>query len=269
LEQMVSYAEVPNCRRAHLLNYFGEKYPGENCGACDNCLTPRATWDGTIAAQKFLSCVYRIREKSNFGVGLLYVADVLCGADTEKIRKWNHQTLSTYGIGKEHDRAEWAAMGRELVRLGYLRVNAELFNTAELTNEGWTVLRSRQKITFARPLAAPTFRKGASRSGAGAVFESSFETAAEPRRKKAEAGEIACDEGLFEKLRALRRRLADEKDVPPFIVFSDVSLREMARQLPKDVTEFSKISGVGERKLREYGEVFLAEIGAHAWKGKE
>ncbi len=267
LEQMVSYAEVPACRRAHLLNYFGEKYPGENCGACDNCQTPRETWDGTIAAQKFLSCVYRIRERSNFGVGLLYVADVLGGADTEKIRKWYHQSLSTFGIGKEHSREEWAIIGRELVRLGLLRVNAELYNTAELTDAGWTVLRSRQKIEFARPVRVEVPRKGKRR--AGARVETLEEEASAPRRAKAGAGDIACDEELFEKLRALRRKLAEEKDVPPFIVFSDVSLREMARQLPKDLAEFEKISGVGEKKLREYGEVFLAEIGAHAWKGKE
>jgi ATP-dependent DNA helicase RecQ len=93
----------------------------ENCAACDNCLSPRATFDGTLAAQKFLSCVYRIREKSGFGVGLNHVVEVLTGADTEKIRKWNHAQLSTYGIGKEHSRAEWAAIGRELVRLGFLR----------------------------------------------------------------------------------------------------------------------------------------------------
>ncbi len=200
-------------------------------------------------------------------MGLLYIADVLCGADTEKIRKWYHQSLSTFGIGKEHDRAEWAAIGRELVRLGLLRVNAELYNTAEMTEAGWAVLRSRQKIEFARPVSAVVPRKGKRRAGARA--ESADEEAPTPRRGKAGAGEIACDEELFEKLRALRRRLADEKDVPPFIVFSDVSVREMARQLPKDVAAFAKISGVGEKKLREYGEVFLAEIGGHAGKGEE
>jgi ATP-dependent DNA helicase RecQ len=245
LEQMVSYAEVPECRRAHLLRYFGEKFPGENCGACDNCLTPRQTWDGTIAAQKFMSCVYRIREKGGFGVGLAHVADVLCGADTEKIRKWQHQTLSTYGIGAEHTRPEWAAIGRELVRLGHLRQNAEQFNIAELTDEGWLALRTRQRISFARPVSAPPGRK-----------------------EKSRAGEIACDEELFEKLRALRRRLADERDVPAFIVFSDVSLREMASQYPCDEEEFSRIGGVGEKKLREFGPAFLAEILAHEPAGK-
>ena len=104
-----------------------------NCGACDNCLSPRATFDGTLAAQKFLSCVYRIREKNGFGVGLNHVVEVLTGADTEKIRKWDHAQLSTYGIGREHGRPEWAAIGRELVRLGHLRQTAEKFSVLELT----------------------------------------------------------------------------------------------------------------------------------------
>ncbi len=260
LELMVRYAEVPSCRRAHLLDYFGDKLPGDNCGACDNCLTPRATWDGTIAAQKFMSCVYRIREKGNFGVGLLHVADVLGGADTEKIRKWHHQALSTYGIGAEHSRAEWGAIGRELVRLGYLRQNAEQFNIAELTDAGWAALRARQKITFARPVAAPAPRKGR-------TYEPRGENAPAPRREKSRAGEIACDEPLFEKLRGLRRRLADERDVPAFIIFSDVSLREMASQLPRDESEFARISGVGEKKLREFGPTFLTKIAAHRAEG--
>ena len=130
LEQIVHYAETAGCRRAFLLNYFGEQYKGDsvdegaNCGACDNCLAPRQTWDGTVAAQKFLSCVYRIREKSGFGVGIQHVVEVLAGADTEKIRKWDHHRLSTYNIGHEHSRAEWSAIGRELVRLGLLRQDA-------------------------------------------------------------------------------------------------------------------------------------------------
>src|SRR5258708_6544641 len=115
---MVHYAESSVCRRKELLRYFSEDFTEEDCGACDNCLSPRATFDGTLAAQKFLSCVYRIREKSGFGVGLNHVVEVLTGADTEKIRRWSHEQLSTYGIGTEHNRSEWAALGRELIRLG-------------------------------------------------------------------------------------------------------------------------------------------------------
>ncbi|HLP76357.1 MAG TPA: RecQ family ATP-dependent DNA helicase, partial [Candidatus Paceibacterota bacterium] len=253
LEQIVHYAEVASCRRAFLLEYFGERYRGDesqtsnierrtpdaehsiNCEGCDNCLSPRETWDGTVAAQKFLSCVYRIREKSGFGVGIQHVVEVLCGAETERIRKWDHQTLSTYGIGSEHTRSEWGSIGRELVRLGFLSQNAEQFNAVELTPEGRAVLKSRTKVTLTRPVSAPQVAKH-------------------------RAGEIDCDEVLFEKLRQLRKTLADERGVPPYIVFSDVALRQMARFYPQDEKSFSKISGVGEKKLREFGAAFMGEI---------
>ena len=267
LEQIVHYAECASCRRAFLLNYFGEQYDGSrrgneaeldvrrsmldvgcspvtaaaqiSCGACDNCLSPRQTFDGTIAAQKFLSCVYRIREKSGFGVGIQHIVEVLCGAETERIRKWEHHTLSTYKIGGEHTRAEWAAIGRELVRLGWLRQDTEKFNTIDITNEGRAALKARQKITLTRAITAP-------------------EPAAKHR-----AGEIECDELLFDKLRALRKRLADERSVPPYIIFSDVSLRQIARNYPQDDASFSRISGVGEKKLREFGSIFIEEVAAH------
>ena len=244
LEQMIHYAETATCRREFLLGYFGERFSQSsatdavNCGGCDNCLAPRDTWDGTIAAQKFLSCVYRIRERSGFGVGIQHVVEVLCGADTEKVRKFSHQTLSTYGIGTEHSRAEWAAIGRELVRLGLLHQNADRFNIVELTDAGHATLKTRKRITLTKPVSAP-----------------------EPEKHR--VGEIACDETLFEKLRHLRKQLADERGVPPYIIFSDVSLRQMARFYPQSDTDFSRVSGVGEKKRREFGEVFRREIAAH------
>lgn len=235
LDQIVNYAEIGGCRRAYLLNYFGEQFPDANCEGCDNCLSPRETWDGTIAAQKFLSCVYRIRERGGFGVGIQHVVEVLCGAETERIRKWNHQTLSTYGIGHEHNRSEWAAIGRELVRLGFLSQSAEQFSVVDLTPEGRRALKERTKIILTRPMAAS-------------------------QEMRHRAGEISCDEGLFEQLRQLRKRLADERELPPYIIFSDVSLRQMARQYPSDETALSRISGVGEKKLREFGAEFLGCI---------
>ena len=259
LEQMIHYAEIATCRREFLLGYFGEKFsakdggdalprvpadrqvsPAEpaNCSGCDNCLSPRATWDGTTAAQKFLSCVYRIREKGGFGVGVQHVVEVLCGAETEKVRKFGHQNLSTYNIGGEHTRSEWGAIGRELVRLGLLFQNPEKFNIVELTEAGRAALKSRQKITLTKPVA-PT----------------------EPEKHR--AGEIACDEALFDKLRAVRKQLADERAVPPYIIFSDVSLRQMARFYPANDAEFSRISGVGGKKLQEFGGIFLREIALH------
>ncbi|MDB6026966.1 MAG: recQ [Verrucomicrobiales bacterium] len=240
LQLMVHYAESSQCRRAELLRYFGETFPEENCGACDNCLTPRSTFDGTIAAQKFLSCVFRIREKSGFGVGLNHIVEVLTGGDVEKIRRWGHHELSTYNIGHEHSRPEWQVIGRELVRLGYLRQTTEKFSVLEMTNEGRALLRERKKVTLTKPVTAP-----------------------ESRTKSPRAGEITCDEVLFERLRDLRRKLADERDVPAYIVFSDVALRQMSRDYPSNDYAFARISGVGEKKLREFGQIFLAEIASH------
>ena len=238
LQQMVHYAESNDCRRAALLAYFAESFPEPNCGGCDNCLAPRETYDGTRAAQKLLSCVYRIRERGGFDVGLNHVVEILTGADTEKIRRWGHHELSTYNIGGEHDRRQWQAIGRELIRLGHLRQSSGQFSTLELTPAGLAALKQRTPIQLTRPMQAPA-------------------------PEKHRAGEIACDEVLFDRLRELRKRLADERGVPPYIVFSDVALRQMARFYPVDAREFSRISGVGEKKLAEFGTVFLAEIADH------
>ena len=238
LQQMVHYAESAACRRRDLLGYFGELFEREICEGCDNCLSPRQTFDGTLAAQKFLSCVYRIRERTRFGVGLNHVIEVLTGADTEKIRRWGHEQLSTYGIGTEHTRPQWGAIGRELVRLGHLRQTAEKFSTLELTPEGLAVLKERRRVTLTRPVSAP-----------------------EPKAQR--AGAIACDEVLFERLRNLRKRLADERGLPPYIIFSDVSLRQMARDYPANEQALARISGMSERKLHEFGRVFLAVIAGH------
>jgi ATP-dependent DNA helicase RecQ len=238
LRQMVHYAEIAECRRASLLDYFGEEYPETNCGGCDNCLSPRETYDGTIVAQKILSCVYRVREKSGFNVGLGHIIEVLTGAETEKTRRWGHTALSTYGIGKEKSRAEWGAIGRELVRLGLLAQTTDKFPVLQITDEGRDFLKRRKTVQLTKPMTAPS-------------------KAARPD------GKISCDEALFERLRTLRKSIADERSVPPYIIFSDVSLRLMARDYPKDEGEFARVSGVGEKKLREHGEAFLAEINAH------
>jgi len=238
LQQMVHYAECAGCRRRDLLGYFGETFQGETCGGCDNCLSPRQTFDGTIAAQKFLSCVYRIRERARFGVGLNHIIEVLTGANTEKIRRWGHEQLSTYGIGAEHTRPEWGAIGRELVRLGHLRQTSEKFSVLELTPEGLAVLKERRRVTLTRPVNAP-----------------------EPKTHR--AGEIACDEGLFESLVRLRKQLADERGLPPYIIFSDVTLRQMARDYPADERGLARITGMSERKLQEFGQIFLAVIAGH------
>jgi ATP-dependent DNA helicase RecQ len=235
LRQMVHFAESGECRRMSLLRYFGENFRETNCGGCDNCLTPRATYDGTLAGQKFLSCVFRVREKSGINFGINQIVEVLVGAETENIIKWDHHTISTYGIGREFSRVEWRNIGRELIRLGYLRQAAEKFNVLQLTEQGQAALRERQSIRLTKAAAVTKV--------------------AQPR-----AGEISCDEDLFERLRRLRKRLADERSVPPYIVFSDVSLRQMARSYPSNEAEFAQISGVGEQKLKRFGKVFLSAI---------
>src|SRR6059058_2135145 len=249
LRQMVHYAETRECRRTTLLKYFGEEYPtpdetvGGNrpllqtsCEGCDNCLTPRETFDGTIPAQKFLSCVHRICTKSGFGFGLNHVVDVLRGADTEAIRQRGHTGLSTYGIGRELKREAWQAIGRELLRLGLVECAPGRFATLSLTPAGLDALRNRTPITLTKQIELAE------------------------KTPRTEAGAIDCDESLFERLRASRRQLADERGVPAYIIFSDVSLREMARNYPTTEGEFRRISGVGAQKLKDFAEPFLSAI---------
>ena len=239
LQQMVHYAETRECRRGVLLEYFGEKFLPQSCESCDNCLQPRETVDGTVHAQKFLSCVYRIHARHGFGFGLGHVVDVLRGADTEAIRQRGHNELSTYGIGGELKRGEWQAIGRELLRLGLVQCAPGKFATLSLTPAGLEALRKRTSI----------------------VLTKQIEIAEKAARRK--PGAIECDEVLFERLRTLRRQLADERGVPAYIIFSDVSLREMARNYPTNSTEFRHIPGVGEQKLKDFGEAFLSEIKSH------
>jgi ATP-dependent DNA helicase RecQ len=223
-----------------LLKYFGEVYPVLGCGACDNCLNPKATYDGTIQAQKLLSCVYRIREKSGFAVGLNHIVAVLTASASEQVLKWGHQSLSTYGIGRDTNRNEWGAIGRELIRLGFLQQESGKFPTVSLTEAGRTALRERRQIPLTTQREVPT-----------------------SRNQSARRGEIECDELLFEKLRRLRKRLADGQGVPPYIVFGDTTLRHMANAKPMTDSQLLDVPGVGETKLRVYGEEFLTEIREH------
>ena len=256
LEQMIHYAESTECRRKSLLHYFGEVYDHagkqffqyarsglmpsstqDNCGACDNCISPRTAYDGTQNAQKFLSCVYRIRHKSGFSVGMKHVIEVLTGADTDKIRRWKHHELSTYGIGKDCSRKDWAAIGRELIRLGFLVLDTGKFSVIQLTEAGEKALRERQTILLTQYK--------------------------EEIKKAKSADSFQYDEILFERLRSLRKRMADERGIPAYMIFSDVSLRQIARNYPLNEREFSRIGGVGQKKLEEFGQTFLVEITAY------
>ena len=239
MRTMADFAEGTECRRVALLGYFGEQWPGDNCGGCDICLEPRETWDATTHAQKLLSCIFRIRQKSGFTTGLNHVVEVLAGANTEKIRKWGHDQLSTYGIGKDTPREEWAALGRQLIRLGYIDASADSFQTLSLSRQGSAALMSRTPIMLTRTFIAP---------------------ASKSTGKVARAGTITCDEGLFNELRSLRKRLADQRGVPPYVVFGDQSLRHMSRSYPQSDSAFLEIPGVGSQKLADYGQAFIAQI---------
>ncbi len=236
LRQMVHFAETRECRRTVLLRYFAEERPDESCNGCDNCLTPRETFDGTIAAQKFLSCVARVQQKSGFGFGLNHIIEVLVGAKTDAVRQRGHDTLSTYGIGHDIRREAWQGIGRELVRMGLLEAAPGKFATLSLTSEGMEALRARTPITLTKQPDVAQKARGA------------------------RAGTIECDEALFENLRTLRRQLADERNVPAYVIFSDVALREMARSYPTSTAEFRRIPGVGEQKLRDFADTFIAAI---------
>src|SRR5437667_1733050 len=234
LQQMVHYAETRECRRATLLEYFGEAFSQIPCNGCDNCLQPRETFDGTVHAQKFLSCVYRIHARHGFGFGFNHVVDILRGADTEMIRQRRHNELSTYGIGRDLKRDAWQAIGRELLRLGLVECSPGRFATLTLTPAGREVLRQRKPITLTKQIEVVG------------------------RDQKPRTGAIECDELLFEQLRALRRKLADERDVPAYVIFSDVSLREMARNYPTTASQYGRLPGVRDPELKTFARPVLS-----------
>jgi ATP-dependent DNA helicase RecQ len=239
LEKMTRYAYSNDCRRRELLAYFGETLAVENCGACDNCLEPRPSRDATIAAQKMLSCIYRMRARDGGSFGVTHVIDVLLGNYNEKIERWGHQNLSTYGIGGELGRTAWRHLADELLRLGLIAADAARFNTLALTPAGRRALGERSPIAIRDAAVAPVKARKA---------------------KAAAASDEEYDAELFAALRTLRRRLADERDVPAFVIFSDAALRAMAREAPTTPAGLRAISGVGDKKLADFGDHFLAAI---------
>ncbi|HEX3550180.1 MAG TPA: DNA helicase RecQ [Candidatus Elarobacter sp.] len=245
LERVKRYAYSNACRRRELLAYFGEAYPHARCEGCDNCLEPRAAVDVTTDAQKLLSCVYRVRESHGYGVGIAHVIDVLLGAKTEKVDRWYHDRLSTYGIGKDRDRRTWRHVADELIRLGLIAQDTAHFGVVSLTDAGKRALVERTPIEIREAVAPARGRR--------------------PRPgSPAPAGDEDYDRDLFAALRDLRRRIAAERDVPPYIVFSDAVLRAMARERPRTPGQMRGISGVGEKKLADFGASFLAAIDEHA-----
>ena len=238
LDAMLGLCELASCRRQAILAYFDE-HMEEPCGNCDNCLNPPETWDATTDAQKALSTVYRTGQR--FGVA--YVTDVLVGKTDQRIIQNGHDKISTWGIGNDVTQVEWRSLFRQLIAQGYLNSNMERFGALELTQKSRPLLRGEIKLMarkYQRPASASASRK--------------------TKSSQAKAELRTMDAELFAALRDLRSELANEQGVPPYVIFSDASLIEMARKRPQTKDTFRFISGVGEMKLARYGEQFMAVI---------
>jgi ATP-dependent DNA helicase RecQ len=237
LNAMIALAESLTCRRRVLLNYFGERL-AQDCGNCDVCLNPPERFDATVDAQKALSCVYRVGQR----FGIRHVVDVLRGADSERIRALGHDRLSTYGLGSDHSEQEWISIIRQLIHHGLLEQDIGNYAVLKLTGDARPLLRGEVPLTLARPRLRETARR---------------------RRPQVAAAQGPYDEALFDALRALRKRLADAQGVPPYIVFGDTTLVQMARDKPSDTAALLAITGVGQHKLQKYGREFLDVITRH------
>jgi len=242
LRQVLDYAESSECRRAVQLRYFGEEFPGR-CGACDNCLNPRPLQDWTLQARQLLSAVARLAQRRQ-RFGAAYVIEILRGSKSEKILSNGHDTLSVYGLGKDRSVDDWRALLRSLMHQGLLDETHDGYPVLMLNAASWEVLRGERSVQIAAP-PPPKTRGKSARTG----------TAVAPQ------GEVdAVEDALFEELRALRKKLATEQGVPPYVVFNDASLRAMARTRPENLDAFAAIPGVGSRKLEQYGADFTALI---------
>jgi ATP-dependent DNA helicase RecQ len=242
LESMVAYADGLTCRRRALLGYFGETME-RDCGNCDICLAPPETLDATVHAQMALSCVHRVGQ--SFGAG--HIVDCLIGADTEKIRAYGHDRLSTYGIGAEESRDYWRSIIRQLIHRGYLKQDVARYSVLVLTEKARPLLRGDETLMLARPRV----RVSVGRTGRGKPGGAKLDGAPAPR-----------DEELFSSLKTLRKRLAEQQGVPAYVVFSDATLAAMATRRPRTTEELLAITGVGQTKLHRYGAEFLATIAA-------
>jgi len=234
LDAMLAYCELAACRRRHLLAYFGETHTAD-CGHCDTCLDPPATWDATRAARMALSAVYRTGQR----FGAAYVVDHLRGVDSDRSTRFGHERLSTFGIGTELGQQQWRSVLRQLTALGHLHVDTAGYGGLRLSGASRTLLRGEQTLQLR------VDRK-------------------DKRQRKSTPSDLPPieieDEPLWEALRALRTRLAREQDVPPYVVFPDRALREMLQRRPTDRAAFADVPGVGSAKLDAYGDVFTELI---------
>ena len=239
LDALLGWCEVTRCRRVALLSYFGEDYAGP-CGNCDICLNPPKTWDGTVAAQKFLSCVHRTGER----FGAAHVIDVLRGKDTAKVRQHRHERLSTYGIGADVSDRQWRSVARQVVVRGFARVEAERFGALMLTPEARPLLRGEERLELREEARIGKPKRNASASSQADALG-------------------ADDEPLWQALKARRMELADEAGVPPYVIFHDATLKAFVHARPDSQAAMLALHGVGETKLKRYGEAMLEIIALH------
>ncbi len=275
LRQMVAYCEANKCRRQILMEYFGEEL-SESCGNCDCCLSPKDTFDGTEAAKKLITCVQELNQR--FGTN--YVIDVLTGSKNKKIRQNRHEKLKSHGIGREFTKEQWRSLASEMINTGLLDVSGAQYPVLKLNAMSRKILKGLEQIELVCPegfapeaeesliLSTATSAKGKPADdiefSAEGTFPEKFSVAsdilkASDAKKTIKSGKEP-DPILFERLKALRKDISIKKNLPPYIVFSDTSLKEMATRFPHSLEEFHSITGVGEYKLRKYGDVFLKEI---------
>jgi ATP-dependent DNA helicase RecQ len=243
LRQVLSYTESTECRRAIQLRYFDETF-APPCGACDNCCEPRQLDDWTVEAKQLLSCVARLAQRRE-RFGAAHIIDILRGSRSERVLSRNHDELSVHGIGKNHSVQEWRAVVRTLLHQGLLAETQDGYPVLILNEESWRVLKGEQSVRVAR--AAP--RTSSARQGRDSA------TGVALGRE---------DSALFEQLRALRKHLADEQGLPPYVIFHDATLRQMAQERPATLHDFARIRGIGEAKLSRYGARFIETIRQHA-----
>ncbi|EMO4164311.1 ATP-dependent DNA helicase RecQ [Morganella morganii] len=235
LNAMGAFARAQTCRRLVLLNYFGENRQTP-CGNCDICLDPPKQYDGLVEAQQALSCIYRAGQR--FGLG--YIVDVLRGSNNQRIREYGHDKLAVYGIGKDKSQEHWVSVLRQLIHLGLITQNIANYSALQLTESARPVLRGEVPLQLAVPRIQNIKPRQTARSYGGNY-----------------------DKKLFAKLRKLRKSIADEENIPPFVVFNDATLIEMAEQCPVRANDLLLINGVGERKLERFGDAFMALIREH------
>lgn len=240
LNAFLGFCETVRCRRQVLLGYFGDGC--QPCGNCDTCLSPPQAMDGTVAAQKLLSCIARTKE--NFGA--VYVIEVLMGKEDERIQRNGHDQISTFGIGKEHSLKEWQSIVRQLVSHGLLQVDMEHHGIIRITNEGVRFLKEKKEIQLRiDPRPIESSKRALRAQSAGAELSE-------------------ADQTLYKKLKALRLIIAKDQNLPPYVIFHDRTLIEMAVYKPKTLEDMGHINGVGQSKLERYGQSFLSVMNSHS-----